>query len=189
MVDLNEMVKGIRFDREREFALAFFDHDKWVHEPRYLNLKDGTRYLPDFYDAKRDVYIEVVGSRQAYSVNKNKYRMIAEEYPNMQFELRVPSGDLLELKNSRTIYKSVTKKGRTGRYLKNMFGASRLQEIMDAKKISIEEAADLCGVSFSTVKSHYYGLRKTIRLHIAVKYAEGLGCDVKDILPIGDDAA
>lgn len=190
MIDLSEKVKSIRHSREREFALALFDHDKWVHEPRYFYLSDGTKYLPDFYDAKRDAYIEVVGSRQAYSKNRDKYSMFCEEYPMIQFEFRMPDGEILELKNGRTVFKSIKKKGRRREYLKNMAGASRLQEIVDSKGLSVLQVSEMCGVSSSTVRAHYYGLRKSIRLEIALKYAEGLGCDPKELMfENGGDAA
>lgn len=190
MIDLSEKIKGIRHARERQFALAFFDHEKWVHEPRYFYLSDGTKYLPDFYDAKRDAYIEVVGTRQAYSNNKEKYSLFCVEYPLIQIEFRTPDGKILELKNGRTIYKSVKKKGRRREYLKNMAGASRLQEIVDAKGLSVVRVAELCGIPFSTVNAHYYGLRKSIRLEIAAKYANGLGIEISQLLFTGGgDAA
>jgi hypothetical protein len=51
MIDLESRVNTIRYGRERQFALTFFDHDKWVHEPRYFYQSDGPKYLPDFIDA------------------------------------------------------------------------------------------------------------------------------------------
>ena len=188
MIDLSEKVKGIRFEREREFALAFFDHDKWVHEPRYFYLSDGTKYLPDFYDAKRDAYIEVVGTRQAYSNNKQKYQMFCQEYKGIQLEFRLPDGGFIEQKNGRLSMRTVKKKGQRRKILKNMAGASRLQDIVDAKGFSVEQVSKMCGISVHTVNAHYYGLRKGIRLEIAAKYATGLGIGIADLLFNGDAA-
>ena len=96
MIDLTEMVKGIRYGCERDFALAFFDHDKWVHEPRFFYLPDGTKYKPDFYDARRDVYIEVIGSRQAFYQNKDKYLAMRGAFPDVQLEFRFTDGSFVD---------------------------------------------------------------------------------------------
>lgn len=77
----------IKHDRERQFAETFFDHDEWEYEPGPFRLNNGLKYRPDFHDYKRDVLIEVVGSRQAYNFNRNKYQVFQSEYPN--FEVRV----------------------------------------------------------------------------------------------------
>lgn len=95
MIDLSERVKGIHHDSEKQFALTFFDHDKWVHEPRFFYLPDGTKYKPDFYDAQRDVYIEVVGSHAAFHHNKAKYSLFNDTFPGTSLEFRTRDGNLL----------------------------------------------------------------------------------------------
>lgn len=92
MIDLSEKVKGIRYGSEREFAENFFDHDKWVHEPRFFYLSDGTKYKPDFYDARRDVYIEVVGTVAAFGHNKDKYALFMNDHPGITLEFRTSDG-------------------------------------------------------------------------------------------------
>lgn len=181
MIDLTSRVKGIRYDRERKFALTFFDHDNWVHEPRYFYLSNGTKYLPDFYDEKRDVYIEVVGSRQAYFNNKDKYVIFCREYKDIQFEFRLPSGEKLELRNGRMERHSVKKIKEMRHYLKNINGFTSLQGAIDAKNLSVAQVSKLCGISYSTVGSHYYGIVKSMKREFADKYATVLGVGMEEL--------
>lgn len=181
MIDLSEKVKSMRYDRERKFALTFFDHDKWVHEPRPFYLSDGTKYLPDFYDAKRDAYIEVVGSRQAYHNNKHKYVMFCNEYKNIQLEFRLPSGESLEIRNGRMMRPRVNKFKESRYYIKKINGSPILQEIVSAKNLSIAKVSKLCGIPYTTVGVHYYGNVKSMKREFAVKYAAGLGVGMEEL--------
>lgn len=96
MIDLTERVKSIRHESERQFVVNFFDHDKWVHEPRFFYLPNGAKYKPDFYDGRRDVYIEVIGSRQAFDQNRAKYVAMRESFSDIRLEFRLPDGSLVE---------------------------------------------------------------------------------------------
>lgn len=78
---------------EIKFISAFFKHRNWIHQPAMFNLGD-TRYIPDFYDGERNVFIEVVGSRQAFHQNKEKYKLFAEKFPKIVFEIRDHKGEL-----------------------------------------------------------------------------------------------
>lgn len=181
MIDFTSRVNKIRFARERKFALTFFDHDKWVHEPRFFYLSDGTKYLPDFYDARRDVYIEVVGSRQAYYGNKHKYVLFCNEYKNIQFEFRLPSGEALEIRNERLMRPVVNKFKESRYYLKKINGAPILQKIVSEKNLSIAKVSKLCGIPYTTVGVHYYGNVKSMKREFAVKYATGLGVGMEEL--------
>jgi len=79
---------------EIEFIGNFFTHRKWLHHPTLFYLND-IKYTPDFYDAKRNVFIEVSGTRQAYHANKDKYDLFRKLFPQLNFEIRKPSGELL----------------------------------------------------------------------------------------------
>ena len=57
---------------------------------------DGEKYSPDFYDGEMNVFIEVVGTRQAYSENKDKYNLLRKYYPKINFEIRLSDGSLLD---------------------------------------------------------------------------------------------
>lgn len=92
MVDLTEKVKGIRHERERQFAANFFNHDDWDAQPCFFRLKDGTKYFPDFRDNSTGEYIEVIGSRQAFYNNKKKYLMFLDEYPDVNFSFYLHTG-------------------------------------------------------------------------------------------------
>ena len=87
--------------REIEFIKNYFKENTYVYSPCMFNLGAGTRYTPDFYDKARNVFIEVVGTRQAYSQNKDKYKLFAEFFPQLKLELRHPDGTIFNPKNPR----------------------------------------------------------------------------------------
>ena len=88
--------KDIEHEREMEFMKNFFeDADDYVYEPAFFNLKT-TRYTPDFYDIDRNIFIEVVGTREAYRQNKHKYELFRHYYPSLVLELRAPCGELID---------------------------------------------------------------------------------------------
>lgn len=91
-------------EREAVFAHTFFEHDQWEYEARVFRLSPHCSYTPDFYDAKRDVYIEVVGSRQAYNQNKVKYDFFQTQYPELKFELRRPDGEIFINRKRMNLY-------------------------------------------------------------------------------------
>jgi len=70
------------------FIAEFFKHRNWIHHPALFNLGGNIRYTPDFYDGTRNVFIEVVGSRQAFHQNRDKYRLFVEKFPKLSFEIR-----------------------------------------------------------------------------------------------------
>ena len=86
------------YEREIEFIKNFFNHNNWVHKPGLFHL-NSEKYSPDFYDSERNVWIEVAGTRQAYHENKHKYALLRELYPKLNFEIRKPSGELLDEEN------------------------------------------------------------------------------------------
>lgn len=188
MIDLTEKVKGIRFKREREFALNFFDHEEWSYSPVFFRLDDGTKYFPDFHDAKREVYIEVVGTLSAFYHNQKKYDLFRSQYPEVRFEMRTPCGSIFDPADKSYFHKPKRVQGTHTKKLKNMSGASRLHFILDSKKISIKSASNICGIPEPTVRSHYYGLRKTMRLEVAAKYAAGLEVAMGELFEGGDAA-
>jgi len=83
--------------REIIFIKNFFTHKNWIHHPAVFRLNGGEeKYYPDFYDIERDVWIEVAGSRQAYHQNKEKYEIFKKTFPTLKFEVRIPTGELLD---------------------------------------------------------------------------------------------
>lgn len=83
----NNKTKAIHNENEAYFALTFFTHTDWIHHPCSFRL-DNMTYTPDFYDKKRNVFIEVSASRQAYHQNAYKYHMLKAEFPLINFEIR-----------------------------------------------------------------------------------------------------
>jgi len=86
--------------REVVFIRNFFDHNDWVYHPALFRF-NGEKYSPDFYDGKRNIFIEVSGSRQAYHSNKDKYNLFKKIFPKINFEIRKHDGTLLDETNGR----------------------------------------------------------------------------------------
>lgn len=80
--------------REIQFIKNFFDHPQWIHHPAIFKI-GFVSYSPDFYDAKRNVFIEVAGTRQAYHQNKQKLIEFKKHYPLINFEIRQTSGETI----------------------------------------------------------------------------------------------
>lgn len=80
---------------EMEFIKNYFKNNDWIYQPAIFRLKD-EKYTPDFYDQETNVFIEVVGTRQAYNYNKEKYILLRKLYPKILFEIRNSDGELIE---------------------------------------------------------------------------------------------
>ena len=79
---------------ELEFVRNYFSHSNWIPHPAVFKF-NGQKYTPDFYDCERNVWIEVSATRQAYHANKEKYQLFRQYYPLLNFEIRKPTGELL----------------------------------------------------------------------------------------------
>jgi len=83
---------------EMEFIKNYFDHNNWIYEPASFRLESST-YTPDFYDAERNVFIEVSGTLSAYRNNEHKYQEMEERFPKIKLEVRAPDGKLINESN------------------------------------------------------------------------------------------
>ncbi len=81
---------------ELEFVRQFFIHPNWVHHPATFRVGN-TRYTPDFYDGERNIFIEVVGTHQAFDANKEKYKQFIAKFPKIGFEVRRVNGEIIDL--------------------------------------------------------------------------------------------
>lgn len=87
---------NIEHTREMEFMKNYFDDfDDCLYEPATFSMK-GVKYTPDFYDIDRNVWIEVVGTREAYRQNRKKYSLFRYHFPDLILELRAPCGQLID---------------------------------------------------------------------------------------------
>jgi hypothetical protein len=89
-------------EREVRFAATFFGDKPFLYTPATFKLPPGSdraTYTPDFYDVTRDVWIEVVGSRQAYFSSKGSYKSFHAMYPNLKFEIRAFTGEIYTKQN------------------------------------------------------------------------------------------
>ena len=85
---------------EVNFIKNFFTHNNWIHHPSTFHL-NGTNYSPDFYDAERNTFIEVIGTRQAFHANKEKYTFMGIIFPKINFEVRDSFGNLIPLEGKQ----------------------------------------------------------------------------------------
>ncbi|WP_302554104.1 hypothetical protein [uncultured Bilophila sp.] len=95
-----EKIAQIKNDNERFFAENFFKHDKWISQPKPIDLGEYT-YRPDFYDEEREIYIELVGTKQAFYQNKAKYVKTIEVLGKEKFEIRDIAGRLVDIHPTR----------------------------------------------------------------------------------------
>jgi hypothetical protein len=97
-----QSIQKRKTEREMEFIKNYFINHNWLYEPASFKLYENDMYYtPDFYDNENNVFIEVVGSRQAYHQNKKKYAEFKKLFPKIGFEIRTPNGELLDEDNDR----------------------------------------------------------------------------------------
>jgi len=86
--------KKVQQSAELNFVKNYFAHNNWIYHPTTFRL-NGTTYQPDFYDPESNVFIEVVGTRQAYHANKNKYHQMKKLFPLINFIICKEDGSVL----------------------------------------------------------------------------------------------
>ena len=73
------------YPKEKQFAdLLSKQKRDWVYHPKRFKVKD-THYEPDFFLPNENLYIEVIGTRQAFHQNKNKILKFKKLYPHIRF--------------------------------------------------------------------------------------------------------
>ena len=108
----NSGIKGknnVQFNSEISFIRNYFNHNEWLYQPATFNM-NGISYRPDFYDRKRNVFIEVAGTRQAYHANEHKYQLFNDLFPNIILEIRTVDGELLDLEQWGQVWPKNEKK-------------------------------------------------------------------------------
>lgn len=81
-----DVIYGIH-QSEIIFIQNFLGGKKWYYEPAKFYVIDSW-YIPDFYEIERNVFIEVIGTNQAFETNKHKYIAFKKLYPNIKLEIR-----------------------------------------------------------------------------------------------------
>lgn len=66
------------------FILLYLKRD-YRYESKTFKIKDGSRYLPDFYDVRRNFFYEIKGSWRGDS--QEKMEKFLQEYPNVKVHL------------------------------------------------------------------------------------------------------
>ena len=92
-------------DREKQFAdLLTKQGRKWEYPSRKFQMGK-TSYRPDFFLPDEDIYIEVVGTRQAYFANKEKIAKFRELYPNVKLFIYDHKGEVFPPKPKKRVSK------------------------------------------------------------------------------------
>ena len=113
--NLSPNVKTINMHtREKIFAdMLISQKRKWLYESKRFKLKT-SHYTPDFYLPNENLYIEIIGTRQAYHANKKKISEFKTLYPNINFIILDYKGNPYPPKDRR-IYPSI-KRIKKGKY-------------------------------------------------------------------------
>jgi len=101
------------FDSERKFADFLIANNKtYLFQPPRFKLKK-TTYRTDFYCPEDDTYYEIIGSRQAFHLNKIKLIEFIKRYPSINFKIVKPDGReyinreaLIDMENNIHPYKN-----------------------------------------------------------------------------------
>ena len=73
---------------ELTFIKAHCEGKLWFHQPRAFVLRElGRTYRPDFYVVENGCFYEIIGSRQAYSYQREDIRAFRSEYPQYRLEV------------------------------------------------------------------------------------------------------
>lgn len=71
---------------ERKFAnLLTRQNRQWEYPAKRFKVSPYTTYRPDFFLPNENLYVEVVGTRQAYHANRDKINAFKEQYKDIRF--------------------------------------------------------------------------------------------------------
>jgi DNA-directed RNA polymerase subunit RPC12/RpoP len=82
------------YESEYEFMRNYPEPENLYYHNAYFKF-NGSKYYPDFYDYKRDVFIEVVLNPDSYRMNYNRTKQFIKFYPNIGYEVRYPNGQVV----------------------------------------------------------------------------------------------
>src|SRR3990172_1295827 len=90
----SQALQEIRNPKEYAFAKSLAGK-LWFWQPKTFRLTNHLRsYRPDFYVVEDGCFYEVVGTRQAYSLQRAKIEQFKKDYPQYRIEI-VNSGAYL----------------------------------------------------------------------------------------------
>lgn len=82
------------FEAHLQFAAGFFGTKPFLYRAAIFRLGNKRTHTPAFYDVARDTWIDVIRTRQAYHITKDRYAELRQRFPGLKFELRRPDGSL-----------------------------------------------------------------------------------------------
>ena len=65
----------------------------------------------------------------------------------------------------------------------------KIRQILEGKGLTVQDAALLCDLPIPTVSSHFYGQRKSMSAVTALKYSQGLGVTVEEVLGVNPNCS
>jgi len=97
-------INKLEHEGEISFVNNYFKGREYLYHPVLFHL-NGLRYTPDFYDPINNTFIEVSATRQAYHANKTKFELLKKYFPKINFEIRKPSGKIIDPNDDRLNWK------------------------------------------------------------------------------------
>jgi hypothetical protein len=82
-------------DGERQFYNLYPENQLIFHPAKFWMMDYSETYQPDFYDRRKNVFIEISGTAAAYYGNKGKYDQFRKSYPAIPLEIRFPNGEVV----------------------------------------------------------------------------------------------
>jgi hypothetical protein len=79
-------IKKIKYLAEIQFVQNYPTPKDLIYQPGQFRF-NGTSYQPDFYDFKKDIFYEIIGTRQAFDANKRKIEQFRIVYPKIRLEI------------------------------------------------------------------------------------------------------
>lgn len=79
------------------FIESFFPHKEWIYEPCRFYISPDIIYTPDFFDKKRNCFIEVSSSIACYKNGSKKYNLFRDKFSPLCLETRWFNGEMIIL--------------------------------------------------------------------------------------------
>jgi hypothetical protein len=132
----------------------------WFYHPKTFELPEPERsYQPDFYVVEDNEFVEVAGTRQAYSYNRKKYEVFRLAYPNLKFRIVDANGWMYS-----------NGKPRVERPKKNPACLLRGDITGPLLKMKLNSPNELCLKVINLVESGRFKCMKEIARHFGISY-------------------
>lgn len=118
-------------------------HKSYIPQPARFKLDPPyNSYIPDFYLPEENIFYEIVGSRQAYSIGRLKYAAFRKSFPAINFMIANPDGTRYNAQGPRVILPVELKKGFRAERHVPMAIQRRLMTAKDKQKQALSYMAE-----------------------------------------------